>query len=124
MALTHSFTAAIDDQYGQYPEALIGVFDIGKKLKEIKSSTDLNLEYTRDFVILEFAYECSFYNSREMFAAGKKHRPITIEVEGIKTKLIEANLDDLEIKQIIASGLSGDDLDNAIVEADIRRRFV
>ena len=124
MALTHSFTAPIDDQYGQYPEALIGVFDIGKKIKEIKSSAGINFEYAVDTVIIEFAYGASFYNSREMFAAGKKHRPLTIDVEGIEVRLIEADLDNLEIKQIIASGLSGDELDNAIVEADIKRRFI
>jgi len=121
---THSFISAVEDEFGgRHPDALIGVLRVHKTTQELKESKDIDGAYRRDTHVSKFGYEISFWNSTGMRAAGKRSRPLINDTEGGYNKVLIADLDHPEIVSIIDSGVTGDELDNKIIEADISRRF-
>ena len=120
--LTHCFTAVIEDDYGRYPEALVVAYEIKKTTIEHRKSEGIDTEYKRDLYVSEFTYKASFYNSRDMLQVGKRSRPVPNPIEGMQDIEIEVDMNYQGVINAIDSGITGDELDNRIIEADIQRR--
>ena len=121
--LAPNFTTKIEDDYGVYPEAVVAIYKVYKDSNELTEYNDIDGHCKKENVITRFGYEVMFYNDREAALSGKRSRPIIISSESGTGRVIEADLTNVDIVNLMGSGVMGEDLKLQIIQIDIKRHF-
>tara|TARA_R110002110_G_C13190874_1_gene694506 strand:+ start:182 stop:562 length:381 start_codon:yes stop_codon:yes gene_type:complete len=117
------FSKVTDEFGGEFPLAFVSVREWSESSQTSGKSVDGRSNYAIDSDVEAIAYKVSYWYTTETEAAGKRSRPLLIDKNGVFTDVINVDLEDAEVRSILAG--DSDHVDKVLlaIKADITRKF-
>lgn len=120
-----TLTCKINDEYGgSWPEAFVAIRAFSKTSQETGYSEDCVEGYEVTSDVEAITYKANYWYTGQTRIEGKRSRPLIAEGFGSDADVFTVNLLHQDVINIMATGLDSSNKVLAIIEADLKRKFI